>query len=174
MVRDLTWQTVRLSLATGLDTGSDARASDPRKLDVARDVQYDEDGGAQTRHPFGPTFSSILGGGALSSCRRIAPVNDELVVLTDTALLSWDAEIEKWIPRAVHLGVSTDHRQIFSSTADQIICDRAELNGTVVVTWNEFGTTKVFVAAFSKSTKAVLMTTSVTGSGSRLVALDTK
>lgn len=173
MSRGLNWQTIQVPFTQGLETKGDVRASSPPDLDIARDLQFEEPGGLQTRKPFATLGNAIFGGGTLSNCRRLAVVNDELVAFTDVAAYSWDSEIAKWVSRGTHLGVKTGHEIRFASVGDQIVCDRAELNGTIVMTWVDGAS--VWVAALSKATGAVLMVpTSVTGLQSRLVALSTK
>src|SRR6185295_4634857 len=171
----LNWQTVTLPLAAGLDTKGDARASDPPKLDICRDVQFDELGGVQTRYPFAAMSNSIFGGGTLSGCRRLAVVNDELCVFTADSMYSWNAQISAWVLRGTHLAVNVTETPRFATTGDQLDGDRAELNGTIVYAWSEGGI--LFVAASDKATGAVLMSpfSMIAISGRpRLVALNTK
>jgi hypothetical protein len=173
----LRWVPKELRFANGLQQKADDRARSEVFLDRAVDVQFDELGGIQTRRSFNNFSSDIFGGGTLSNCRRIAVVNDELVVFTDTALYSWNAQLTKWVNRGAHLGVAIDLDYRFTTNGDQFIADRAELNGTIVYCWTE-GTTTVWVAAIDKTTGAVLMApTAVTGTTlvqARLVALSTK
>lgn len=150
----LAWQTIRLSLAGSLETKADVRAADPRKLAIARNVQFDEIDGAQTRQPFGATFGEVFGGGTLSNCRRVVPYGDELVVMTDDELYSWNAQLSKWVLRGTHLAVSVDEQPRCITTGDQVNCDRAELNNTVVYAWTEGA--QVFAEAIDKSTGSVL------------------
>lgn len=176
-MRGLNWQTLQLSLAGGLDTKEDARASDPRQLDVARDVQYDELGGVQQRPPFGAVLGGgqIFGGGTLANCRRVEAYGDELVLFTDTQVFSWNAQLSKWVARGTHLAVSVDEQQVFGTTGDQVEADRAELNGTIVYVWTEGA--QVFAAASDKVTGSVLQqpiaVPSATGHA-KVIALSTK
>lgn len=176
-MRGLNWQTLQLSLAGGLETKEDVRASDPRQLDVARDVQYDEFGGAQQRRPFGAVLGGgqIFGGGALANCRRVEPYGDELVLFTDTQVYSWNAQLSKWVSRGTHLAVAVDEQPRFVTTGDQVEADRAELNGTIVYAWTEAA--KVFAAALDKATGSVLVAPTAVSAAvgrPRLVALTTK
>lgn len=169
------WQAIQLSLGAGIETTSDVRSADSRRLAVARDVQFDETGGIQLRKPFGLTMSSIFGGGALSSCRRIETVNGELVLFTSDSLYSWNAQLSKWVLRGTHLAVSVSERPAFATTGDQFDGDRAELNGTVMYAWVEGSTT--YLAAADKVTGAVLMAPTSLGAGTtrpRLAAAATK
>jgi hypothetical protein len=169
----LAWSTIEVPFSSGLDTKGDARAGRPPKLDIARDVQFDELGGLQTRKPFPAMSNQIFGGGTLANCRRLAVVNGELCVFTDTALYSWNAQLAKWVLRATHLAAAIEETPVFATTGDQIDGDRAELNGTVVVVWNE--TAGIFGAAYDKATGAVLVgPTAFSGIRPRLVALATK
>lgn len=171
------WQTIQLSLGGGVETGTDVRAADPRQMDVANDVQFDELRGAQTRKPItSGAFGSnnIFGGGTLSNCRRIETVNGELVLFTDVGVYSWNAQQSAWVLRGTHLAVSVTETPRFVSTGDQIDGDRAELNGTIVYAWTEGS--QVYAAAIDKATGSVLVQpTAVTSSTARprLVALAT-
>lgn len=172
----LAWNKIEIPLAAGLDTKEDVRSGDASKLDIARDIQFDETGGVQTRLPYGSVMGAgaIFGGGTLSNCRRLAVVNGELCVFTDTSLYSWNAQLSKWVLRSTHPAVSVDETTTFATPGDQYDGDRAELNGTVMFTWVEASV--VFVAALDKTTGAVLMPPTSFGSGivPRLVACSTK
>lgn len=172
----LNWQPLTLPFSGSLEQKQDARISSPPDLDLARDVQFEEIGGLQTRPPFTAMSNNIFGGGTLSSCRKLAVVNGELCVFTDTGLYSWNAQQSAWVLRGTHLAVSVSETPRFVTTGDQIEGDRAELNGTIVYAWTE-GTT-VYAAAVDKTTGAVLVSpTSVETSTigrPRLVALATK
>lgn len=169
------WQTVNVPLAAGLDTKGDVRASDPPKLDIARDVSFNETGGIQTRLPFGSTMSSIFGGGTISTARRVETVNGELVLFTSDSVYSWNAQQSAWVLRGTHLACKVTESPVFVTTGDQIDGDRAELNGTVVYVWTEGG--QVFAAATDKTTGSVLVTPTAVSTAvgrPRLVALTTK
>lgn len=174
------WSKIEIPLASGLDTKEDPRAGDPTKLDIARDVQFDEIGGVQTRLPFGAVMGAgaIFGGGTLSNCRRMAVVNGEICVFTDTSLYSWNAQLSKWVLRGTHLAVEVDETPMFTTTDDQLDCDRAELSGTVVYAWTvgDALVSNAYAAAIDKTTGSVLMSPTLLAGGSRvrLVALNTK
>lgn len=175
----LTWNKLEIPLAAGLNQKGDVRAGDPPALDLARDIQFDEIGGVQTRLPYVAMSNAIFGGGTLANCRRLGIVNNELCVFTDTSLYSWNAQLTKWVLRGTHLAVAVEETPRFTSTGDQREGDRAELNGTVVETWTEqVGSFDfVFIAAFDKATGSVLMAPNTFGAVSnrpRLVALATK
>lgn len=175
MARGLQWQTINLSMAGGLDTKGDVRAADSRQLDIARDVKFSENGGVQTRLPFGAPLSDIFGGGTIADARRIEAYSDELVLFTDDALYSWNAQLSKWVRRGTHLAVSVDETPRFATTGDQIDGERAELDGTVVVAWVEGA--QVFAAALDKTTSSVLVSPTAVSTAigrPRLVALATK
>lgn len=171
----LQWVTQHYSLGAGLMTKGDRRAGDPPSLDIARDLQFDEEGGTQTRLPFATFGNEIFGGGTLTNCRRLAVVNDELCVFTDVALYSWNAQLSKWVLRGTHLAATVDEDPRFATTGDQIDGDRAELNGTVVFAWTEGS--QVYAAAMDKTTKSVLVSQTAISAGvskPRVVALATK
>ena len=174
----LDWNKVEIPLAAGLDTKGDLRAGRPPKLDIARDVVFGEPGGVQTRLPLLNFSNQIFGGGTLANCRRLAVVNDELCVFTDTGLYSWNARLAKWVLRATHLAVSVDERPAFVTSDDQVTPDRAELNGTVLYAWSvnvSGGSVATYLAAFDKVTSAVLMSPTLVPNvfRPRLVALAT-
>lgn len=151
----LQWQTVQLPFVGGLQQKGDKRTQNPPALDKAYDVEFDQIGGLQTRKPFSAMTNSIFGGGTLSSCKQIFAYGDELCVLTDTGLYSWNAQLSKWVSRGTHLGVKIDEQTVFGTNADQQQCDRAELSNTIVYAWSD-GTTS-YVAAVDKTTGSVLL-----------------
>lgn len=172
----MSWQTVQLSLAGGVETKEDTRAADPRQFDIASDLQFDELKGVQTRKPYAALLGggAIFGGGTLSNCRAVYDNAGELLVFTDTALYSWNAKVSKWVLKGTHLAVSVSESSRFATTADQAACDRAELGGTVLIAMSTV--TQTFVGAIDKATGSVLMpSTAVPGTAGRprLVALNT-
>lgn len=173
--RGLNWQKLELPFIGGLSQKTDDRARPAPFLDVCNEAQFDELGGLQTRLPFTVMSNAIFGGGTLSSCRRLAVVNDELCVFTDTTLYSWNAQLAKWVSRGTHLAVAVSEQPRFATTGDQIDGDCAELAGTLVYAWTEG--TQVFAAAMDKATGSVLVSTTAVSTAigrPRLVALATK
>lgn len=177
----LQFQTVNVALARGLSQRDDDRARPSTALDLARDLQFDEDGGVQTRLPYlgigSATLpdSSIFGGGVLADVRRLAVNGDELVLFTKDKLYSWNATLSKWVLRGTHLAVTVDETPRFATTGDQIDGDRAELSGTVVFAWTEGA--QVYAAALDKATGSVLVSPTAVSTAigrPRLVALATK
>lgn len=173
----INWQVVNIPFAAGLNQKADDRARPQPFLDIAKDVQFDELGGCQTRLPFGASAGSIFGGGTLADCRRVDTVNGELVVFTKDAIYAWNEQLAKWVLRSTYLAVDVAETPRFATTGDQIDGDRAELLGTVVDVWVEG--TQPYVAAHDKVTGAVLLQPTavnlgVAGGRPRLVALVTK
>lgn len=171
----LDWQTLQISFGSGLFTKTDARFSSPPTLDIARDIQFEEIGGIQTRPPFAAMSNTIFGGGTLSACRRLAVVNGELCVLTDTALYSWNAQQSAWVLRGTHLAVAVAETPRLVTAGDQVDADRAELNGTIVTAWTE--ATSVYAAAVDKTTGSMLVSPTAVSTAvgrPRLVALSTR
>lgn len=176
----LTWQVVRLSLATTLETKADVRAADPRQLAVVRDVHFDEIGGAGTRLPFLDMGSLVFGGGSLADCRRVVAYGNELLVMTDDEVYSWNEQLDRWVLRGTHLACSIDEQSRFVTTDDQLDADRAELNNTIVYVWQVAGAATIsYAAALDKATGSVLMSPTAINAGAtasrpHLVALSTK
>lgn len=178
----MNWTTENLPFRAGLGQKADDRARPQPFLDIAKDVQFDELGGLQTRFPFAAMSNAIFGGGTLANCRKLAVVNDELCVFTDVALYSWNAQLAKWINRGTHLGIAVDETPRSVTTGDQVDGDRAELNGTIIYAWTEGSgaAASVYASAFDKATGSVLVSpTAISPAGAfagraRLVALATK
>lgn len=171
----LSWMKLEIPFSAGLQQQTDDRARPQPFLDICKDVQFDEVGGLQTRYPYAALSNSIFGGGTLSNCRRLAVVNNELCVFTDTALYSWNAQLAKWVLRSTHLAVEVDETPRFVTTGDQVDGDRAELAGTIVYAWTEG--TQVYAAAMDKATGSVLVSPTAVSTAigrPRLVALATK
>ena len=182
-IRGLDWQTHPMRFVAGMNTGNDPRALESPELLIARDLQFDERGGIQTRYPFGAEKSSIIGGGTISNARRVVENGDEKLLFTKDAVYSWNEQQAKWALRGTHLAVKVDEEPRFVSTGEQVCCDRAELSGTIIYAWTEIvgSSSTVYVAAVDKATGSVVMSpTTVAGVVSdgakrpRLVALSTK
>lgn len=174
-MQGLDWQTLQIPLAAGLAQGQDARAMQPPGLTIAKDVQFDDLGGLQTRRPVALMSLDIFGGGTLSGFRTVVANGDELLCFTEDALYSWNAQLEKWVSKGTHLAIDVAEESRFVTTGDQITCDRAELNGTIVYAWVDAGV--IYVGAIDKTTGSVLLAPTATSSGDsrpRLVALSTK
>ena len=170
----MNWQLIQIPFGRGLFQKTDVRASNPPSLDRAVDVQFDESEGLQTRKPFAAFGVNVFGGGTLSNVRKLAVVGNELLAFTDVALYSWNAQLAVWISKAEYLAATVTENARFVTTGDQVTCDRAELNNTVMFTWAD--STNVWISAMDKTTGAVLMAPAkVVGySRPRLVAVATK
>ncbi len=170
------WQTIQIPLASGLSLKADPRALQPPALDLARDVQFDETGGLQTRLPFASsTETAIFGGGNIANARQCVQNGDEKLLFTNNTLYSWNAQLAKWVSKGTHLAVKVDEQPRFQTTSDQIDGDRAELGGTIVFAWVDAG--QVYCAAMDKATGSVLTgPTAITNATGRprLVACSTK
>lgn len=175
MPQGLNWQPMELPFGAGLQQSADDRARPQPYLALCRDAQFDEVAGLQTRLPYAAMSNSIFGGGTLSNCRKLAVVNGELCVFTDTTLYSWNAQLSAWVSRGTHLAVAVTETPRFATTGDQIDGDRAEQSGTVVYAWVEG--TQVYAAAMDKATGSVLVSPTAVSTAigrPRLVALATK
>lgn len=178
-MRGLNWQVVNLPFGAGLKQSADARARPQPYLDIARDIQFDEDLGIQTRLPYaaGSIGNAIAGGGTLTNCRRLFVDGDELCVLTKDSLYTYDAHLSQWVSRATHLAVKVTEQTRHQSTGDANECDRAELGNVIVHVWSD--ATLVYGATTDKTTGAIIVApTAIAGADPRkrprLVALSTK
>jgi hypothetical protein len=173
-VRGLQPQTFTIPLAAGLATKEDPRALTPPGLTVCKDAQFDELGGIQTRYPYAVTSTAIYGGGTIAEPRRLVENGDELLLFTETALYSWNAEAEAWVSRGTHLAAKVAEETKFATTTDQVHADRCELSGVVFHAWEDGQ--QCWLAATDKTTGAVLYgPATVTGDiRPRLVALSTR
>jgi hypothetical protein len=154
----LNYQNWTMRFTAGLGQKTDERSLEAPELARAVDVQFDEIGGIQTRYPFTTTGMSIniYGGGEMADIRRVEPgVGGELLCFTKTALYSWNAQLAAWVLKGTHLAVKVEESSQFITADDQVDCDRAELNNTIVYSWVS-GTTG-YVAAVDKETGSVLM-----------------
>lgn len=149
-------QLVQIPLAAGLNQRLDERAKTPPSLDIARDIQFDELGGIQTRHPYDTAFplATTTGGTiAAADLRRVGDNNGELVLFTKSNLYSWIPTASQWVNRGDHLAVALDEETVFASNGDQSAGDRCELGGVQFYAWCEGANT--FVSARDSATKAV-------------------
>jgi len=177
----LNFAPLQIPLAAGLRGKTDARAKQPPALDIARDIQFDETGGVQTRKPFAGMPTAILGGGSIANPRQIVENGPERLLFTDTALYSWSARDSAWVLKGTHLAVKIAEQTLFARSEDQVDTDRAELSNTVFYCWSgtDVSAQLVKLAAVDKTTGAVILPPTVVdpglaGSSPRLVALGTK
>lgn len=155
-IRGLDWQTISVPLAAGLQQKADVRAMQPPGLLIAKEVQFDEIGGLQLRHPYADIGTAIYGGGALSGVRKIIADGGELLAFTETKLYSWSSTLSKWVEKGSHLAVKVEETERFTSAGDQFDVDRAELNGTIFYTWADNGAAG-YLAAVDKATGTVIL-----------------
>lgn len=176
-IRGLQFATLNIPLGAGLSQREDDRTRNAPALDRCVDAQFDEVGGLQLRYPFASIGNSIYGGGTISNARKLAVNGDELLCFTSDSLYSWSPQLAAWVLKGTHLAAKVTATDRFVSTGDQVECDRAELNGTVVYAWRD--NTSVYAAAIDKTSGTVLAApTKISGTDNaskpRLVALSTK
>jgi hypothetical protein len=166
-VQGLETQTIPVPFAAGLAQDRDQRALQAPGLLIAKDVQFDELGGLQTRYPY-----AQLGADA-ANVRRVYDFDGELLVFTKDALFSRAPTQLDFVSRGTYLAVKVDESPTFITTGDQIDCDRAELANVVVFAWADGA--NIVVAVKDKTTGTVLLSpSSLTGSRPRLVALTSR
>lgn len=177
----LDWQTIVIPFGAGLDTRTDPRAVQPPALTLASDIQFDEFANVSKRLPYAALPIVDQDGVTITDLRRLAVVEDELLLFTETALYSYSAAESAWIQRDTHLAASIDETSVFARTTEQTLADRAELAGVVVYAWLDAGSaTTVYLAARDASSGAVVLSPTSQSNGAntttrpRLIALDTK
>jgi len=145
---------VVIPLSGGQDTGMDPRALRPPSLAICKDAMWRETGGIQKRYPYAALGTSILGGGTISSIRRITTRGDELIAFTDDTIYSWSESDAKWVSKGEYHATTVTEKTIFAENYSQYDCRRAELGDCVVVVWSEYSsaTEEVKVAAYDKTT----------------------
>ncbi len=178
-IQGLPTEVVQFPFAAGLDTKTHDYLVDPPGLVRALDVEFDEVGALRLRKPYASIGTNILGGGTLSSVRKIAVVDSELLAFTSTILYSWSETLTKWVSKGEHLAVAVTEATRFGNTNDQVFADRAQLSGVVVMVWVEVLASSVlcYLAAYDATTGVVLIAPTSFGSGNsrpRVVALATK
>ena len=172
-MKGLQWETRFVPLAAGRGGSADPRALEPPLLSRAVDVEFDDDGGVQTRHPY--TNLSTTGLGATT--RRVYENGDELVAFGQTALLDYAPNAGGWLSKGTHLAIDVDELSVFGTTDDQADVDRAELGNVIVYAWTSTTANIVYVAAIDKATRAIVLAPTQSFNGAsrpRLVALSTK
>lgn len=157
-------QLIEFPFARGLNQKAAGQLIQAPELVRLVDAEFDELGALRLRKPFGETMTdtglSSETVPVLANCRRIYPCGNELVLFTKDTLYTWDAQVERWVSKGTHLAVKVAEESKFVTTSDQVQCDRAELNNTVVHVWtelagsNEFGI--VYYAITDKTTGAVI------------------
>lgn len=175
----LNWQTIQLALAAGMNQKADSRALQPPEFTSLIDAQFEEIGGIQTRKPWetatGPL--DIAGGGTITADdqRTLVENGGELLLFTKDALYSRNVQQASWVLKGTHLAAVHDETPRFITTGDQTMCDRAELDGTIVYCWVD--NSQTYCAAIDKESGGVLVAPTQVSGGlirPRLVALDTK
>lgn len=176
-MKGLDYQNWTMRFVAGLNQKADERSIEPPDLARCVNVQFDEIGGLQTRYPYAVVGANILGGGTITDARRVVEYNDEILLFTETALYSWNAQLSKWVLKGTHLAVKMTERNVFVTGGEQIDHDRAELDNVIMYAWSE--SSRIYVAALDKSTGSVLLVPTAVGNADsrnrpRLVALTTK
>lgn len=164
-------RTATLPLSAGVQTGHDSRALPAPGLALCQNVEFDEDGGLQTRRPFGTYPLDIVGGGTISDSdlRKVTADGDELLLWTRDSLYSWSEGASAWTLRQAYEAPAVTERTVFTRSDDQVFCERAELSGVAVYVWAELGAaTRCFVAAEDVETGSVLMGPTQIGNGGQL------
>lgn len=172
-------RTATMPMAHGLQSKVDPRALPPPNLSIARDIQFDEEGGIQPRGSFADKPMSIVGGGTITDPRRVVAYGDELVLFTASRVYSWSDRDQGWVLKDTHMATVVAETPVFVRTEEQARSERAELGGVVVYAWVNIGAaTQVRVAALDAETGAVLLSPKAMGaSGStrpRMVTLSTR
>jgi hypothetical protein len=171
-------QPIAFPFAAGLLTKGNKQAKQPPALDIAKDVEFDDIGGLRTRYPYSNLSVDIYGGGTLSECRKFVENSGELLCFTKDALYSWSPALLAWVRKGTHLAVKVEEASRFVSPAEQIDCERCELDDTVVYAWTD--NSQVWVAAVDVDTGTVTCAPTLLSTGGnqhrwpRLVALDSK
>lgn len=171
-------RTATMPMAHGLQSKVDPRALPPPNLSLARDIQFDEEGGIQPRGSFADKTMNIVGGGTLANPRQVVAYGDELLLFTATQLYSWSERDQGWVLKDTNLATVVTEQPAFVRTEEQALCDRAELAGVAVFAWREVGAlTRLMIAAQDTVSGSVLLTPTSLGVGAtrpRLLALVTR
>ena len=154
------WQTFTLALAQGTNQKADPRALQPPELALLVDGQFEEVGGIQPRLPYGAMSLGILGGGTITTPRKLAVDGDELLLFDASSVYSWSERDGAWVLRQAYVAPKLDEAARFVSSADQIFADSATLLGVTVTVWVERDSVgdRVYVGAVDSTTGAVLLT----------------
>lgn len=152
-MKGLEFHTIHVPLIAGLNTKADPRALQLPSLLIAKNIEFEEPGGFQLRHP----FSNL--GPALTDIRRVYQYQNQAVLFTKGAIYVYDSANAAWVKKADYLAPKVTEGAVFVNTTEQIACDRAECLNVVFYAWTEKGssTNQVYVAARDKDTGAVLL-----------------
>lgn len=168
-------------LSSGLATKADKRALPAPGLAVAKDVEFEDVGGVQTRRPYEEMSTEIVGGGSVADLRKIVTYDGERLLFTKEALYSWSDSDSQWALRGTHLAAKITERSMFVNVADQVNCDRAELDGVALYVWTERGPSTAehisYLAGVDVETGAVVCTPTSLGTNAlrpRLVTMTTR
>jgi hypothetical protein len=170
--------TKKVPFVGGQNTKIDPRALEAPFLEVCENLEFDRFGGLNKRPKYSALSLAILGGGTLSNIRKLVSYGDELLCFTKDALYSYAEESAVWVSKGTYLAPKVTERAAFIRSTDQVLCDRAELDGVVVVAWlDKSASNVVYVGAYDKETGAVLLAPTSMGANTdrpRLVALTDK
>lgn len=179
----LEWQTIEIPFAAGINTKAHKYALEPPGLLVCNNVEFDEAGALRLRRPFVGIGTDIYPSGSISNGtgRKLAVLDNELVLFTKDTIYSWNDTINKWVSRGTHLAVATEEATRFGNNFDQVFADRAQLSGLIVYVWLEVQSSTVtipYLAAIDSVTGATIISPTSFGGSTysrpRVVALDTK
>lgn len=170
-----------MPLTAGLNTKADPRALPAPELAVAQNVEFDQLGGLHKRKPF-VTMSLDHQQAAqpdVTDLRKIVANGDELCLFSKDKLWSWSESEQGWVDKGEHMAVHVEETPVFVRTEEQTHCDRAEMSGIIVYTWQQQqgSAVEVFVAAIDGATGAVIVPPQGRGASTknpRLLALSTR
>lgn len=167
-MKGLEFHTIQLPLVAGLNTRADPRALQPPSLLIAKNIEFEEPGGFQLRHPYTNLGTGIVGGGSIADIRRMYTYLGQHVLITKTAIYVYSKAHAAWVKKADYLAPKVTEAAVFVNTAEQIACDRAECSNVVFYAWDEKGssTGQVYVAAADKDTGAILLNPTAVNNGS--------
>lgn len=183
-IRGLQYQSLEVPFTNGLDQKRGDLFRAPPTLDICKDVEFDDVGELRLRKPYSVKANTDT----VSGPRKVVAYGDELLIFGTDTLYTYNTVTSELVSRGTHLAVKVEELARFTNTADQIQCDRAELNGVVFYSWMEtvshLSTTVDvgLVAAVDKATGAIIMAPrGLSGAGApsaairlRLVALSTR
>lgn len=128
------WKTVAVPLQGGIDTKTDEMSVSPAKFVELENGVFTKRGSIRKRHGYDLVPGQDVSGNAVAA-EMIGTVGDELVMIGQQSLYSYDSADQSWINQGYLNRVVVESHEIEASSLEQLLADQADSNGVTVRAW---------------------------------------
>jgi hypothetical protein len=145
-------QNIPMSLGQGIDTKTDEKLVPPTKLLVLENGYIDKFGTLSKRNGYDALGTPPSGG------RSITTFQDELILLTNEKIYSFNNSEQSWLDKGYVSDVKIESAQVVRNTSFQNASSSATLNNIIVYAWEDtsLGLTTVRSAIYDLNTRVAI------------------